>query len=250
MLSMWGDAVSAPLNAVHLGFGFGAVGANLLVMPFLVPRAMNTFSNATTSMSMTTTKLEVEVSRQSNLFPPHRISSLICLIIALGHLLIFVRQRSRDREVKREKKEIDYLPVKKGRSSVDSFAPYSPRSFGFGSLSYGLAMSFLWLVYMFFLGGNDQTFSKFFFAYLSSEEFHLTPTGATWGMIVYWLSYSVRLSSVSLDLLRNVSLDRSIVVCRSDDLLSSSLRFEWFVVVGCCSCFHLVDLCSIHWFEQ
>ena len=35
MLEMWSDNVGAPLNVVHLGFGIGAVFANLLVKPFL-----------------------------------------------------------------------------------------------------------------------------------------------------------------------------------------------------------------------
>ena len=44
MLSMWGDHVAAPLNVVHLGYGFGAVFANLLVKPFLVEDKSNIFS--------------------------------------------------------------------------------------------------------------------------------------------------------------------------------------------------------------
>jgi len=44
---------------------------------------------------------------------------------------------------------------------------------------------------MFCLGGNDQIFGKFFFAFLKIPEFEISTRGATWGMIIYWLSYSV-----------------------------------------------------------
>jgi hypothetical protein len=44
---------------------------------------------------------------------------------------------------------------------------------------------------MFFLSGNDQTFGKFFFEYLKTPKFAISSQGATWGMIIYWLSYSV-----------------------------------------------------------
>ncbi len=56
---------------------------------------------------------------------------------------------------------------------------------------YSLLMSIILIFYMFFLSGNDQTFGKFFFEYLKTPKFAISSQGATWGMIIYWLSYSV-----------------------------------------------------------
>ena len=206
MLSMWRDDVSAPLNAVHLGFGFGAVAANFLLIPYLVKRDSNPFPvTATMSMSMSTNSNEVKEVDLFNLVPPYRVGALICLFIGLGHLLIFVRQRSVNRRRREEtvRESLDYQRVKKDEQSVgavleEEYPPYSPRTFGRGSFIYGLLLSSLWWFYMFFLSGNDQTFGKFFFTYLKSEEFHLSSVQATKGMIVYWFSYSVRLSSLLL----------------------------------------------------
>jgi len=80
---------------------------------------------------------------------------------------------------------------KKKNKKKKKISQYSPKSCGNGSFNYGLSMSSIWIFYMFFLSGNDQTFGKFFFAFLKSPEFAISTTGATWGMITYWLSYSV-----------------------------------------------------------
>ena len=73
----------------------------------------------------------------------------------------------------------------------EKISEYSPRSCGNGYFNYGFSMSIIWIFYMFFLSGNDQTFGKFFFAFLKTPEFALSTSGATWVMVLYWLSYSV-----------------------------------------------------------
>jgi hypothetical protein len=74
----------------------------------------------------------------------------------------------------------------------DTFSSYSPRTCGRGDFQYGLILSSLYIFYIFFIGGNDQTFSKFFFTYLKFDKFNLSTSAASWGIILYWLSYSVR----------------------------------------------------------
>lgn len=69
--------------------------------------------------------------------------------------------------------------------------PYSPRTCGRGYFQYGLILSIIFIFYTFFIGGNDQTFSKFYFAYLKSDQFNISTGAASWGIILYWLSYSV-----------------------------------------------------------
>jgi hypothetical protein len=73
----------------------------------------------------------------------------------------------------------------------ENFSPYSPRTCGRGFFQYGLTLSIIFIIYTFFIGGNDQTFSKFFFTYLNSNKFNLSTGAASWGIILYWLSYSV-----------------------------------------------------------
>lgn len=76
--------------------------------------------------------------------------------------------------------------MKKTKSSS-----YSPRTCGRGHFKYGLIISIIFIIYIFFIGGNDQTFSKFFFAYLNFEKFQISTEAASWATILYWLSYSV-----------------------------------------------------------
>lgn len=75
----------------------------------------------------------------------------------------------------------------------EEYSPYSPRTCGHGYFHYGLVLSIIFICYTFFIGGNDQTFSKFFFAYLKFEQFNISTGAASWGIILYWLSYSVRM---------------------------------------------------------
>ena len=71
-------------------------------------------------------------------------------------------------------------------------SPYSPRTCGYGNFQYGLSLSMVFIIYTFFLGGSSQTFSKFFFSYLKSEQFHVSTENASLGMILFWLSFSVK----------------------------------------------------------
>lgn len=73
----------------------------------------------------------------------------------------------------------------------ENSSPYSPRKCGRGFFQYGLTLSTIFIIYTFFMGGNYQTFSKFFFSYLKFDKFNLSTEAASWGMTLYWLSYSV-----------------------------------------------------------
>lgn len=70
-------------------------------------------------------------------------------------------------------------------------SPYSPSTCGHGYFQYGLTLSIIFIFYIFFIGANDQTFSKFYFTFLKSDKFNLSAGAASWGIILYWLSYSV-----------------------------------------------------------
>ena len=87
MLTMWKEHVSAPLNFVHLGFGFGAVFANFLVKPYL----QDEHRHFSTDVSLST--LDSSLIYRSNLSVPYNVTSILCLMIGIGHLLIYIRER-------------------------------------------------------------------------------------------------------------------------------------------------------------
>lgn len=188
MLRMWGDNVAAPLNVVHLGYGFGAVFANLLVKPYLgEDKKESRLADDSTLM------IEKEIS---NIQIPYSITAFCCLLVCVGHFIFALREQKIRRESLKNR-PIGYSSVSTTttttvtRKKDEKLSQYSPKSCGNGSFNYGLIMSIIFIFYMFFLSGNDQTFGKFFFVYLKSPEFSISTRGATWGMVIYWLSYSV-----------------------------------------------------------
>lgn len=127
----------------------------------------------------------------------------------------------------------DYAAVSTSPESVtvitetDKPSPYSPRTCGRGFFQYGLTLSVIFFFYTFFIGGNDQTFSKFFFTFLNSERFSLSASAASWGIILYWLSYSVgRLIGAIVSVFVSVDMCLNVVW-----LAGLCLAVAWFVFV-------------------
>ena len=188
LMNMWSDHVSAPLNLVHLGYGFGAVLANLLIRRSVGESIVDT------------NRLPTNQTRSSseNIETSYWLTSFFCLIVGVAHLTLAIRQIVLRRKEKRERRVIEpnvTLTVILA-NDADKETPMRlvsrSSSCGHGSMSYALSMSIVWIIYMFFLTGNDQTFSKFFFLFLKSSSLSLTRELATWGLIIYWFSYSVR----------------------------------------------------------
>ncbi|UJR34355.1 hypothetical protein I4U23_021759 [Adineta vaga] len=208
MLAMWADNVAAPLNVVHLGFGFGAVFTNFLVRPYLVEKS------------------------DSMIKIPYSIIGFICLLITIGHFIFAIREY----QIKRkslQNRPVDYTTVstkvdsnENSNEKKEKISEYSPRSCGNGYFNYGLSMSIIWILYMFFLSGNDQTFGKFFFTFVQKSNFS-SGISATWFMIVYWLSYSVgRLICAILSMFVSVPVALSgLWVC------GIILAITWFIFV-------------------
>jgi hypothetical protein len=161
MLRMWGDDVSSPLNVVHLGFGIGAVFANLLVKPFL-----GEDKNSYVLSDNSTIIIEKKVS---NIQVPYSITAFICLLICVGHFIFLIHENRIERQ-SRKNDPINYSSVSTSiiKEKKVKYCEYSPQSCGNGYFNYGLLMSIIWIFYMFFLGGNDQTFGKFFFSFLKT----------------------------------------------------------------------------------
>ncbi len=91
ILGMWGVNAAAPLNMVHLGYGFGAIFANFLVRPFLGSENLQ-LNNLTGSSSL------MAVPLNSNIQIPYTISAILCFLVGIGHLLFFIRTEKSRRE--------------------------------------------------------------------------------------------------------------------------------------------------------
>ncbi|UJR19827.1 hypothetical protein I4U23_022960 [Adineta vaga] len=180
LIDMWSIRVATPLNIVHLGYGFGAISANLLVRPFL-----NDGNDTLSSPSFNTT-----------IRTPYLISGILCFLIGLGHL-IFCVQKQLEKSNPNEIQQIDQAIVETVSLQCDTrikktkFPQYSPRTCGNGSFTFGLILSLLFIMYIFFVSGTDQIFAKFYFSFLKQDKFAISSNDASWGVICYWLSYSI-----------------------------------------------------------
>ena len=80
---MWGTHAAAPLNAVHLGYGLGAIFVNLLVRPFITMKSSS--------------------ADKRNIIIPYSIAGGLCFFIAIGHLIFYIfkiRHRRQRRQVR------------------------------------------------------------------------------------------------------------------------------------------------------
>ena len=105
-----------------------------------------------------------------------------------------------------------YAPVSTISSSKPDAHPekinspqYSPMTCGRGYFGYGLSLSTCFVIYIFFLVGMDQCFAKFYFSYLKFDKFGISTNGASWGIILFWFSFSVRI--ILIDFLLDVYLN-------------------------------------------
>jgi hypothetical protein len=95
--------------------------------------------------------------------------------------------------------QVNYAPVNTVSCKNDlhadevTYSQYSPATCGYGYFGYGLSLSIIFTIYIFFVGGTDQTFAKFYFSFLKFDKFGISTNGASWGVILYWLSFSVSL---------------------------------------------------------
>lgn len=95
---MWAENAAAPLNTAHLGYGIGAVFVNLLVRSFI-----------SQNKSSINNKNETLVNEKSNIFIPYSITSILCFLIAVGHLFFYIKER----KTQREKLEIQEVSLEK-----------------------------------------------------------------------------------------------------------------------------------------
>ena len=207
LLTMWKDFASSPLSCTHLGYGIGAFLLNLFIRPFILqdkPDSMKNFNE---------TQFDSNGKSSRSIVIPYSFVSILCFIISIGHLTFYIQKRRTHRErvlvqqvnysvdQTNENSPEDRIEIetkrltneKTTRKSDEVVSSYSPLICGRGSFHYGLISSIIYICYIFFIGGNDQTFSKFYFTYLKFEKFQISTGAASWAISLYWLSYSVRI---------------------------------------------------------
>ncbi len=126
------------------------------------------------------------------------------------------------------------------------YSQYSPATCGHGYFAYGLSLSILFVVYMFFMVGIDQTFAKFYFSYLKFDKFGISTNGASWAIILFWLSFSVSLF-LSFFLSSCEYLDWSFNWCYSICFYSCSHMFGYYMVWRFTSSCSMDALCLDSW---
>ncbi|CAF1144679.1 unnamed protein product [Adineta steineri] len=237
LLKMWTVNAAAPLNSVHLGYGLGAVFANLLVRPFITQKhlSLNVTNHEGTNMT----------NVNPNIVIPYSITAVLCLFIAIGHMLFYIPVL-KNRRQKSQVQQIDYAAVSTNPDSVnlsvkkENSSPYSPRTCGRGYFQYGLSLSTIFIIYTFFMGGNYQTFSKFFFSYLKFDKFNLSTEAASWGMTLYWLSYSVgRFIFAIISVFLSVNICLNIIWFGALCLAAAWLIYVWVIGLTSTSLFIL-----------
>ncbi|UJR20184.1 hypothetical protein I4U23_023316 [Adineta vaga] len=244
LLTTWGVHAAAPLNTAHLGYGIGAVFVNLIVRPFLT-QDVSVVSGASNEIINSTSLSTNLVHRYSNIVIPYIITGALCSLIAAGHLFFYIRELKFQRQ-KLDPRQVDYAIVSTNPDNRNApvgkevSSPYSPRTCGQGYFQYGLIASIIYIAYIFFIGGNDQTFSKFFFTFLRSEQFNISNSVASWGIILYWLSYSIgRLVGAILSVVLSVSQCLNIVWFAGVCLAIAWLVFVWTIGLTSTSLFIL-----------
>ncbi|UJR16772.1 hypothetical protein I4U23_003672 [Adineta vaga] len=195
LLAMWGTNAAAPLNIVQLGYGIGAIFVNLLIRPFV---------NST----------------RTNIVIPYSITASLCILMAIGFVFFYIQALKNSKE-KLVVQQVDYAVV--NTKNEEKCSSNSSRSFE-------LILSILFISCIFFIIGNDQTFSKFFFTYLKSDKFHLSIETASWGIILYWLSYSIgRLIIAIISVFLSVSICLNILWFIALCLAITWLVFVWII---------------------
>ncbi len=91
MVNMWGVNAAAPFSMVYLGYGVGAIFANLLVRPFLGNENPPLKYNITTSPYLYSSfPSSIAVPSNSNIKIPYSVTAVLCFLVGVEHLIFFI----------------------------------------------------------------------------------------------------------------------------------------------------------------
>ncbi|CAF0728307.1 unnamed protein product [Adineta steineri] len=194
IFKIWGSRAGTPLSMTHFGYGCGAIFINLFVRPFLSNKNVHSNLNISKQFNSTLSR-SVSIPIDADIRIPYLTIGVLCFIICIGHFIFFI-QEQKDKRNKTEIQQVNYTPVTTISSKTETqydktkVSQYSPVICGHGYFGYGLSLSLVFIVYMFFLLGTEQTFAKFYFSYLKFDKFHISTDAASWATILFWISFS------------------------------------------------------------
>lgn len=84
---------------VHFGYGLGAIGANLIVRPFLKNKNSSINSNLSLEINSTLSK-NISESLDADIRIPYLSAGGLCILVSVGHLLFILCKQNKDKKQK------------------------------------------------------------------------------------------------------------------------------------------------------
>ena len=187
-MHLWGEATASPMNAVHFGFGLGAILAPQLALPFLSPDAKAGNSETSTSVNETSNQTESFThiydlnstgdtshgESEAQLVYPYTIIALIGIIFTIMMVVFYVVGPPRG------------FPIRK---PVKSKVLFSPSSCAGGRLLYGLILFILLFLYFIQAVGGERAYGKFLFTYAVDSPLLFTKRSAANLNSLFWACF-------------------------------------------------------------
>ena len=170
-MHLWGKASAGPMNAVHFGFGLGAVLAPQLAIPFLSLDATDS-SNGTASYIISKLNTTTPSSQlESHLAYPYTIIALIGVIFTIMMIIFYIVGPPNG------------FPIRK---PVKSKMIFSPASCANGRFFYGLVLFIFLFLYCIQAVGGERAYGKFLFTFAIDSELRFTKRNAAILNSLFW----------------------------------------------------------------
>ena len=187
-MHLWGEATASPMNAVHFGFGLGAILAPQLAMPFLSSDTKAADSDITTILNGTSTNQSKTLAAvylntteptpreetDARLVYPYTIIALIGIIFTVMMAVFYV---------------VGPPSGFPARKPVKSKVLFSPSSCAGGRLLYGLMLFILLFVYFIQAVGGERAYGKFLFTYAVDGQLNFTKRSAAILNSLFWACF-------------------------------------------------------------
>ena len=173
-MHLWGKASASPMNAVHFGFGLGAVLAPQLAIPFQSPDAKINTDTSNDTESYTISKLNTTTpssQSESHLAYPYTITALIGLIFTIVMIVFYIVGPPNG------------FPIRK---PVKSKLIFSPASCANGHFFYGLVLFLFLFLYFIQAIGGERAYGKFLFTFAIDSELKFTKRNAAILNSLFW----------------------------------------------------------------
>lgn len=165
---MWGAVASAPIHALHFGFGIGAFIAPLLARPFI---GDNNTSNSTD-----------DDTQDSPIEIPYSISAVLCIAWFTIFLVFYIHTRlsKKSSEVQTEKLQIGSTWKKM----------LSPGSCTDGDTKFGVLFFVLLFFFYMSIVGGERAYGKFIYSYATDGELKLSSDDASVLNSLFWICFT------------------------------------------------------------